>query len=238
MIPGNEGSGYVLRRLLRRAIRHGMRLGIDEPFLPSSAACDARAAGRGLSRAWQGPKGLRATRWRKRSPSSCRPWRQRPGRSQDAIDAAHDEGRDRLDGETVFRLYDTYGLPLEMIRDIAEEEQVGLDEAGFGDALTRQRQRSRDAAGESQQRLEAVREALKGAHGQCPTEFTGYDALALAGARVEGLAPRPTVGSHPNSLGAGRPGRGRSWTRRRSTPSREGSSVTGVSSPGMAAARR
>ncbi len=103
---------------------------------------------------------------------------------QEAIDAARAAGGRRLSGETLFRFYDTHGLPLELLREIAEEERFELDEEGFAAALEGQRQRSREAVDESKDRLEAARRALAEA-GEIPaSRFEGYTRLELERAAV------------------------------------------------------
>ena len=144
VLPSNEGRGYVLRRLLRRASRHGMKLGFEEPFLASLLPS--------LEEAFAGhyPELEKA-----REPSSATVTAEETrfletvavgaGKVQQAIEEARAAGRSVLDGEAAFRLYDTFGLPIETVREIAEEEQFGIDEAGFEAALAEQRERSRAA---------------------------------------------------------------------------------------------
>ncbi len=196
VIPGNEGRGYVLRRILRRAVRHGMKLGFDEPFLHRLLPVVGEVMGRrypeldGAQRASQETVRTEEEKFLSTVANASR-------QVQDAIDLARREGRSTLSGETAFRFYDTYGLPLELVREIAEEEQIGLDEAGFQKALEEQRRRSRSASGESRERLAAVREVLRRDGESKRTEFQGYDSLrleeatALALARLEGEKVEP-----------------------------------------------
>ncbi len=143
VLPSNEGRGYVLRRILRRASRHGMmKLGFDEPFLASLLPS--------LEEAFAGhyPE-LEAARESSSATVTAEEIRFRQtmavgaGKVQQAIEEARAGGRSVLDGEATFRLYDTFGLPIETVREIAEEEQFGIDEAGFEAALAEQRERSR-----------------------------------------------------------------------------------------------
>ncbi len=103
---------------------------------------------------------------------------------QETVDRLRAAGEDRLPGPAVFRLYDTYGLPLEMIQEIAEEERFGLDLEGFEQALAEQRERSRAAIGDSRHRLAQVRELLRGE----ATRFTGYSSLREEDVGVVALA--------------------------------------------------
>jgi alanyl-tRNA synthetase len=187
VIPGNEGRGYVLRRLLRRAVRHGMRLGFDSPFLSrllpklgemmTVAYDELRTAEAASAATIQAEEEKFLTT----VASSAR-------HVQEAIELARREGRATLSGEEVFRFYDTYGLPLEMIREISEEERIGLDEQGFERELETQRRRSRAAAGGLQHRLASLRETLQAEGELSSTEFDGYDSLSLSQARVLRLA--------------------------------------------------
>jgi alanyl-tRNA synthetase len=142
VIPGNEGRGYVLRRILRRAVRHGMRLRLEEPFLHRLVpVVDEAMAG-------AYPE-LGATR--EASVATVRAEEEKflstlaagARQVQEEVEAARGRGEERLPGERAFWLYETHGLPLEVIREIAEEERMGLDEAGFEEALRAQQERSR-----------------------------------------------------------------------------------------------
>ncbi|MGB5754635.1 MAG: alanine--tRNA ligase, partial [Thermoanaerobaculia bacterium] len=186
VIPGNEGRGYVLRRILRRAVRHGMVLGFEEPFLNRLLPLVGEVMGHHypeLDRAQQASVATVSAEEEKFLSTIASASRQ----VQEAIDSVRHEGGSVLPGEAVFRFYDTYGLPLELIREIAEEEQLELDEEGFKVELERQRSRSREAVGEGQERLAAVREAVH-ADEQPKTVFLGYDARRVEGARVVSLA--------------------------------------------------
>ena len=186
VIPSNEGRGYVLRRILRRAVRHGMHLGLEEPFLhrllPTlggvmSSYPELSAA----ERASQGSIKTEEEKFLSTVTSAAR-------HVQDAIETSRQEGRRRLDGETVFRLYDTYGLPPEMLREIAEEEGFELDDEGFKRALDVQRRRSRRASSRAQELSSSLRSVLS-AEGELPiVAFVGYGDLELEGAIVLRLA--------------------------------------------------
>ena len=159
VIPGPEGRGYVLRRILRRALRHGMRLGFEEPFLHRLLPVLGGVMGGVYGEL---PKAESASRSTVRSEEEkfLATVAAASRQVQETLDRVRAAGGDTLPGEAVFRLYDTYGLPLEMIREIAEEEQFRLDEEGFEAALGEQRERSRAAIGDSRHRLAQVREAL------------------------------------------------------------------------------
>ncbi|MCY3928374.1 MAG: alanine--tRNA ligase, partial [Acidobacteria bacterium] len=172
VLPSNEGRGYVLRRLLRRASRHGMKLGFEEPFMASLLPS--------LEEAFAGHY---AELEKAREPSSATITAEEnrfletvavgAGKVQQAIEEARAEGRSVLDGEATFRLYDTFGLPIETVREIAEEEQFGIDEAGFETALAQQRERSRRVTAT----VMPARFEFSGLGPRVESEFVGYSDL-------------------------------------------------------------
>ena len=205
VIPGNEGRGYVLRRILRRAVRHGMILGFEEPFLNRLLPEVTTLMGHQypeLAKAEQASAATTATEEEKFLSTIATASRQ----VQEVIDRIRHAGGAELPGDDLFRFYDTHGLPMELIREIADEEQFHLDEHGFEQALEQQRQRSREAIGGSQQQLDAIREVMRQDQ-PAPTDFEGYFGLDLDGAVVTALA-RETEGSFVAAaeIGAGERG--------------------------------
>ena len=206
VIPGNEGRGYVLRRILRRAVRHGMKLGFDEPFLHRlvpvvgevlGAAYPELAATREASRATVAAE---EEKFLSTVASGAR-------QVQEEIESLREEGGSVLPGKVAFTLYDTYGLPLEVLREIAEEERFTVDEEGFEAEMAARREQSRAAAGRGLD-LVALKRALGGA-GELPaTDFAGYDRHELDAARVERLAALagPEGATRAASLTAGSAG--------------------------------
>ena len=128
-LPSNEGRGYVLRRILRRAMRYGRRLGLDHPFLHRLAPVVVD----GFSGVYFEPGKLASTA--KTVSDVLEPEEERFGRTLsegadrvgEAIERLRREGATALSGETVFRFYDTYGIPLEVIEEIAGDEGVAVD---------------------------------------------------------------------------------------------------------------
>ena len=159
VIPGNEGRGYVLRRILRRAVRHGMRLGLEEPFLASLVPALEGVMGEAYPQLGETRESLQSvlTTEETKFLDTLAVGAQRV---QEAIEEAKSKGTDTLDGEAVFRLYDTYGLPLETLEEIAEEEQMKVDREGFETALEGQRRRSRDATSDRQGQVAEIRSLL------------------------------------------------------------------------------
>ncbi len=168
VIPGNEGRGYVLRRIVRRAIRHGYKLGQTQPFFHKLVADLARVMGDAY------PELLAA---QQRVTDVLRQEEERFAETLEngmkmLENALHREDR-MLDGETVFQLYDTFGFPVDLTADIARERGVMIDHAGFEEAMQRQRERARAA---SKFTLHSGVEYTGRA-----TEFHGYDTLRLDG---------------------------------------------------------
>src|SRR6266536_3185494 len=174
VIPGNEGRGYVLRRIVRRAIRHGYKLGRKEPFFHRLVADLARAMGGAYPELRRAEE--RVTQVLKAEEERFAETLENGMRVLEG--ALHREDR-MLDGETVFQLYDTFGFPVDLTADIARERGVMIDHAGFEAAMGRQRERARTAG---KFKMEAGVAYSGGA-----TEFRGYDTLAIDDAKVTAL---------------------------------------------------
>jgi alanyl-tRNA synthetase len=183
VIPGNEGRGYVLRRIIRRAIRHGYKLGQKQPFFHRMVADLDRAMGDAYPE-------LRAARQKVADVLKQEEERfaETLENGMQVLEAALASGEKLLDGETVFRLYDTFGFPVDLTADICRERGVMIDMAGFEAAMDQQRERARAASKFS------MAAGLEYSGGK--TEFHGYDTLTLPakvvalyreGAQVPGL---------------------------------------------------
>jgi alanyl-tRNA synthetase len=166
VLPSNEGRGYVLRRIIRRAIRHGHKLGAVEPFFHKLVdALDAE-----MGDAYPELREARAQIARvllKEEEQFARTLDHGMGLLNAAL--AELDGK-VLPGETVFKLYDTYGFPFDLTADVCRERGVTLDEAGFQQALEAQRERARAAS-----QFGADYSASIELEGE--TAFTGYDRL-------------------------------------------------------------
>ncbi|AKH21926.1 alanine--tRNA ligase [Sedimenticola thiotaurini] len=166
VLPSNEGRGYVLRRIIRRAIRHGYMLGMKEPFFHKLVAPLSQEMGDAYPElprmADQVTRVLRLEEER-----FAETLEQGMKILEGTIDTLGDK---QIPGETVFKLYDTYGFPTDLTADIARERGLSLDMPGFEQAMEAQRERARAASqfGHAEQ----VEINLDGA-----TEFTGYDKL-------------------------------------------------------------
>ena len=189
VIPGNEGRGYVLRRIIRRAIRHGYQLGQKRPFFHKLVPDLDRAMGDAYP-------DLR--RDRVRVAQVLQQEEERFGETIEhgmkMLEHALSGGAGTLDGETAFTLYDTFGFPFDLTADVCRERKVKVDEAGFEKAMTAQRERARAA---SQFKAGAQLDYA----GQ-KTQFRGYDTLSAEG-RVTALYKD---GTSVPSLAAGESG--------------------------------
>lgn len=193
VLPSNEGRGYLLRRILRRAVRRGFDLGLHEPFMHSLAGSVADVMG-------QSPR-LYAYLGERRShvETVLRGEEERFFRTIEAgvgkfADMAASLGRDgqgTFPGEWAFVLYDTYGFPPDMTREMAAEKGLSWDEEGLDREMERQRQRARDASTFGAKSGEA-REWVILAEGPDST-FTGYESLSEK-ARVMRYRPGPGKG--------------------------------------------
>ena len=188
-LPSNEGRGYVLRRILRRAMRYGRRLGLTRPFLFRIVPTVVE----GFSGVYFEPADVAGVA--RNVAAILEPEEERFGRTLsegadrvgEAIERLRREGATALSGDTVFRFYDTYGIPLDVIEEIAGDEGVAFDRAGFEEALEHQRRTSR-----SIKKFEAVDASVFEKLELPPSHsvFRGYpeqDFVALSGAQVLGL---------------------------------------------------
>ncbi len=147
VLPSNEGRGYVLRRIIRRAIRHGHKLGINGAFFHKLVATLAAEMGEAYPELAKGA--TRATQVllqeEERFAETLNTGMALLGEALDRLAQASTQQR-VLDGEVVFKLYDTYGFPADLTADVARERGFSIDEASFQAAMTAQRERARAAS--------------------------------------------------------------------------------------------
>jgi len=189
VIPGNEGRGYVLRRIVRRAIRHGYKLGQKQPFFYRLVPDLDKAMGDAYPE-------LRDAKTRTAEVLKQEEERfaETLENGMGVLEGALASGEKLLDGETVFKLYDTFGFPVDLTADICRERSVSLDLAGFEAAMGQQRDRARAAS--------RFASAAGLDYSGRKTEFRGYDSLSLA-AKVVALYRE---GSPAGQLRAGEAG--------------------------------
>ena len=167
VLPSNEGRGYVLRRIIRRAIRHGYRLGCDQPFFFRLVAVLEEEMGAAYPELAEHRTHVERV-LRQEEERFAETLTQGMQLLEDAIGGLHDR---TLPGETVFKLYDTYGFPVDLTADIARERGLELDHAGFEKSMQAQRERARAAS--------KFGVDLRGAAGiDASSEFSGYEQLA------------------------------------------------------------
>ncbi|MEO6014560.1 MAG: alanine--tRNA ligase [Devosia sp.] len=193
VLPSNEGRGYVLRRIMRRAMRHATLLGAHEPVIHRIVPTLVKEMGQAYPELVTGERMIEET---------VRLEEQRfvktLGRGLGLLeDATKDLGKgDMLDGVTAFKLYDTYGFPLDLTQDALRLREINVDLSGFEDAMARQRAEARKSwAGSGEAGEDKVWFAVADKVG--PTEFLGYEtetaegavtALVKGGQMVEQLA--------------------------------------------------
>ncbi|MGR3040274.1 alanine--tRNA ligase [Vibrio vulnificus] len=141
VMPSNEGRGYVLRRIIRRAVRHGNKLGAQGVFFHKLVGVLAEVMGSAADELKK-QQAIVEKVLRIEEENFGRTLERGMVILNEALDAL--EGKE-LDGETVFKLYDTYGFPADLTNDVARERDFTIDEAGFEKAMEEQRQRAREA---------------------------------------------------------------------------------------------
>ncbi len=194
VLPANEGRGYVLRRIIRRAARHGHKLGAREPFFYRMVEPLVQVMGEAYPELADKQNMVEQI------------LRQEEERFAETLDTGmqvFERAVRTLEGNTIpgdiaFKLYDTYGFPLDLTQDVAREKGLHVDEAGFQQAMEAQKQRSR-SAGQFKQNQIMPADLMATL---TPTEFLGYDQLAADGRIVALLQDGQPV----DSLSAGQQG--------------------------------
>jgi alanyl-tRNA synthetase len=182
VVPSRDGRGYVLRRIIRRAIRHGYKLGTKEPFFYRMV--DPLVAQMGEAYPELAQKAAKiSTALRDEEERFARTLDTGMGILKDVMARAQDDRSGQIDGETAFLLYDTYGFPLDLTQDIARENNLGVDLDGFSEALAKQQERGR-ASGKFGQQAQISSQAIKDL---APTEFLGYEQLEADEVRVAAI---------------------------------------------------
>ncbi|MDQ0287051.1 alanyl-tRNA synthetase [Desulfofundulus luciae] len=179
-LPSNEGRGYVLRRLLRRAVRFGRVLGLHEPFLYQVAGAVIKQMA-GAYPELPANQGHVLKIIRSEEERFGETLAQGTEILNRLVQEARAAGSTVIRGEDAFRLYDTYGFPLELTREMAAEEGLTVDEEAFARAMEEQRERARRARQETEYLSEkdAFYQVLRDKLGE--TRFVGYDTLEARG---------------------------------------------------------
>lgn len=183
VLPSNEGRGYIFRRILRRAVRHGKLLGFDKPFLSIAADVVINLMGDYYTE-------LRTQHTRISDVLSLEEKKfsltLNTGLAllNDLLQNLKQRGQSVIPGEEVFKLYDTHGFPVELTEEIASEQGFTIDTAGFEQAMQRQQERSRAASTFVQAQDDRALADILNRTG--PTNFTGYEGITGTG-KIVGL---------------------------------------------------
>ena len=186
VLPSNEGRGYVLRRIMRRAARHGKLLGMDEPFLYTICPLVGDVLGDAFPEVPDNMKTIQKV---------VHLEEERFGKTLDQgltrlaqlIEEVKGSGQDQLPGDEVFRLYDTFGFPLDLSQDIASESGIAVDVDGFKLEMEKQKERARASwSGSGAQQVPQLYRDIVNKVGA--VSFTGYDEERTPGASVVALA--------------------------------------------------
>ena len=174
ILPSNEGRGYVLRRIMRRAIRYGRNIGLDRPFLYQTAGVVFEIMKQAYPELSEASAFITSVikneevRFLETLDTGMR-------LLNDSLAEIKASGKDRVPGDVIFKLYDTYGFPVDIVQDVIRDEKMTLDLDGFDRAMEQQRSRSRSVA-----TFGEISDAYKklSAEGIRP-EFVGYQTLTL-----------------------------------------------------------
>jgi alanyl-tRNA synthetase len=181
VLPSNEGRGYVLRRIIRRAIRHGYKLGIQESFFYKLVPVLEREMGAAYPELTRGRSHVERV-LKQEEERFAETLANGMSLLEDAIRGLKGQV---IDGQTVFKLYDTYGFPADLTADIARERGLSIDQVGFDVAMEEQRKRSQDAS-------KFGVDLRAGTSIDARTLFQGYEGLEAKGhvvALLKGGAP-------------------------------------------------
>jgi alanyl-tRNA synthetase len=183
VLPSNEGRGYIFRRILRRAVRHGKLLGLDKPFLSEAADTVIN-----LMKSHYVELGLQRDRIVEILSLEEKKFSQTLNAGlfllNNLLEDLKQRGHKVIPGDQAFKLYDTHGFPLELTQEVAAEHGFSIDVSGFEQSMQQQQERSRATAAFGQGKDEAALTDILKRVG--PTEFTGYQGINGAG-KVIGL---------------------------------------------------
>jgi len=181
VLPSNEGRGYVLRRIIRRAVRHGFKLGQKGPFFADMTATLVEQMGAAYPQLVKQQEHITAT-----LKDEERRFEATLDKGMGLLQTVMDKAsgpNGKIDGKTAFTLYDTYGFPLDLTEDIARENDLEVDIEGFDIEMEKQRARGR-TAGQFQHKDQISAEAVKSLPA---TRFIGYEELSTRQAQIAGI---------------------------------------------------
>ena len=174
VVPSNEDRGYVLRRLMRRAIVQGRRIGVESPFLPRFAGVVRELMGSAYPELHEQRETIEM--WLRTEEEAFNRTLEQGMRLLDEVVArARDGGAEGIGADQAFLLHDTYGFPFDLTLELAAEQGLGVDEQGFEELMDEQRTRARSAGrGGRDDERERIRDF---AAASAPTTFTGYERI-------------------------------------------------------------
>ncbi len=175
VVPSSEGRGYVLRRILRRAVRHGMKLGKEEPFLFSLVDTVVEIMGSFYGELYDSADSAKRI-IEKEEQKFLGTLANAARMLQQWVDEARSQGKKELSGDKIFKLYDTYGMPIDIAKEMLEEERMSFDAVEFENLLQLQRKRARVATAKKISQRELLENLIKDLN-LPKTEFVGYDLL-------------------------------------------------------------
>ncbi|MGD8928769.1 MAG: alanine--tRNA ligase [Lysobacterales bacterium] len=182
VLPSRDGRGYVLRRIIRRAVRHGYKLGMKEPFFHRMVQPLVEQMGDAYPDLRQKADMVGQTLLEEEE-RFARTLDTGMGILRNVMAQAEEDDSGQIDGETAFLLYDTYGFPLDLTQDVARENGLGVDLDGFSEALAKQQERGR-ASGKFSQQAQISTETIENLS---PTRFLGYEQLEVEDAEVAAI---------------------------------------------------
>ncbi len=171
----NEGRGYVLRRLIRRAARHIRMLGIPDHFMPVLAETVIECS-KDAYPELEDKKAMILNTLTNEEDKFYKTLDQGMKKLNEMLESCRKEGKTLLDGEDAFRLYDTYGFPLDLTRDVLEEQGMDVDEEGFDKAMQNQRETARNAR-QTTTYMGADATVYEQLPSDLSTQFSGYETL-------------------------------------------------------------
>ncbi|TCK02926.1 alanine--tRNA ligase [Phorcysia thermohydrogeniphila] len=183
VLPSNEGRGYVLRRIIRRASRHGRLLGIEKPFLYEGIDQVIEIMGDAYPEIVENRELIRKVTL-KEEERFTKTLERGLFILQEVIEKVRKEGKETIPGDEVFKLYDTFGFPLDLILEVANDENLKVDTIKFEELLREQKERARKAWKGGLQKV--VSAEIQELSEKSPTEFIGYESLQSI-ARVVGI---------------------------------------------------
>ncbi len=175
ILPSNEGRGYVLRRLIRRAFRFGRLMGMEKPFLYQQARTVVQEMGAAFPELREN-QNFMASVIKKEEEGFSRTLDKGLTLLEQEMDRVRETGGQMLSGDIAFKLYDTYGFPLDIINDVVEKQGMSVDETGFNTLMAEQKRASKEAWAGSGEKDVAARFASLLETGM-QTRFVGYDCL-------------------------------------------------------------